>query len=91
MKTNEPKLLELKVGKYYKTYGGWKALVIWKCYNQEMLGETNQYYLIVHKPKEEDECLVSCDYKGIAVTTFSVNEPPSFGTHHPADLKEEWK
>lgn len=89
---SEPKLLKPEVGKYYKTYGGWKALVIWKYYKQNILDEEQQYYLIVHKPKEEDEyCPVTHDYNGKAVTTFSVDEPPRYTEHHPADLKEEYK
>ena len=83
--------MKLEVGKYYKTYGGWKALVIWKCYKQEIFGEEQQCYLIVHKPKEEDECLVSCNHNGLATSTFSVNEPPTYKQHQPADLKEIWK
>lgn len=91
MKIKEPKLLKLEVGKYYRTYGGWKALVIWKCYKQDILGEEQQYYLIAHKSKEEDEVITSCDYNGKAISTFSVNEPPQYSEHLPADLKEIWK
>ena len=82
MKTNEPKLLTIKVGKYYKTYGGWKALVIWKADN---------YILVIHKPKEEGEStVVNHDLKGKSVSILSVNEPPQYTEHHPADLKEIW-
>lgn len=91
MNNNKPKLLAIKVGKYYRTYGNWKALVIWKCYKQNILPEEQQYYMIIHKPEQEDERAVTCDYNGKATTTFSVNEPPLYTEHHPADLKEIWK
>ena len=89
MKLNEPKLLKPEVGKYYRTYGGWRALVIWECYSQ--FGGANQFYLVIHKPKEEDETSITHDYNGKPRTTFSVNEPPTYTEHHPADLKEIWK
>lgn len=92
MKTNEPKLLKPEVGKYYKTYGGWKALVIWERCKQISVNETQPYYLVIHKPKEEDESnVVSHDYNGKANSILSVNEPPQYSEHLPADLKEIWK
>ena len=84
--------MKFEVGKYYRTYGGWKAMIIWKCYKQDIFGEEYQYYLVVHKPEGENESnVVSHKYDGRAVSILAVNEPPLYGIHHPADLKEEWK
>ena len=83
--------LKIEVGKYYRTYGGWKALVVWKCYKSDMLEEEYQTYDVVHKPEEDGEVSqISHDYEGKATTIFSVNEPPQYGSHYPADLKEIW-
>lgn len=89
MQTNEPKLLKPEVGKYYKTYGGWKALVIWKV-NKWL--NVNHYVLVIHKPETAEESnVVSHDSNGKAVSCFSVNEPPQYTAHHPADLMEIWR
>jgi len=81
--------MKLEVGKYYKTYGGWKCIVIWKVYAG--FGQ-KEHYLVIHKPYDEREsCVVSYNPDGKAVSVFSVNEPPTYNIHHPADLKEEWK
>ena len=80
--------MKLEVGKYYRTYGGWKAVVIWKVYaglNQK------EHYLVIHKPYDEDEShVVSYNTEGESLTAFSINEPPRYNEHHPADIKEEW-
>lgn len=89
MNKNKPELLKLEVGKYYKTYGGWKALVIWKV-NKWL--NINHYVLVIHKPETADESnVVSHDSNGRATSILSINAPPQYTEHHPADLKEERK
>lgn len=79
--------MELEVGKYYRTYGGWKAIVIWQV---NKWTNTNHNVLVIHKPNTSEEShVVSHTSEGRAITLFSVNEPPVYG-QHPADLKEEW-
>ena len=73
----------LEVGKTYKTYGEWEATPIWKSYNKEDEAFT---YIVVHKPNTEDEQVCLCDGEGISQETGAVYEPPTYDTHHPADL-----
>jgi len=81
--------MKFEVGKYYKTYGGWKAVVIWKV--NEWLN-VNHYALVIHKPGTAEESnVVSHDSNGKAASILSVNEPPQYSEHLPADLKEIWK
>lgn len=86
--------MKLEVGKYYKTYGGWKAIVIWDINKFKSLVNWHGQpkYYIIHKPKEDGESApIAHNSNGAAITTFSVVEPPRYESHHPADLKEIWK
>ena len=79
--------MEIEVGKTYKTYGKWKATVIWKCHRDSLYGEECQRYIIIHKPGDQEEShAVVHDYEGRAITGFSVNEAPRYNMHLPADL-----
>ena len=74
----------LNVHQIYKTFGGWEALVIWRSFAQE--GE-EVTYLVIHNPGiPEESGVVFHDAQGCATAIFSINEPPTYGTHHPADL-----
>ena len=77
--------LKIEVGKYYRTYGGWKALVIWKTID-------NYNCFVIHKPKEADESIpIMHRMSGIAYYFSAAdNVPPTYEAHHPADLMEEW-
>jgi len=85
--------MKFEVGKVYKTYGGWKAKIIWEIYNCDNFEwEGNARYYVIHKPTEQFESAVIVHKKdGKAVSTLSVSEPPQYETNLPADLKEEWK
>lgn len=76
----------IEVGRTYKTYGDWEALVIWKTAKVE---DEDPSYIIVHKPGAVDEAIAICDEYGVANSMFSVNEPPTYDAHHPADLRWE--
>jgi|WetSurMetagenome_2_1015567.scaffolds.fasta_scaffold264764_2 hypothetical protein len=73
----------VKVGELFDTYGGWSAVVVWK--NQPKCDE-GVSFIVVHKPETEEECFSLCDEDGVAHSVFSVNEPPTYDVHHPADL-----
>ncbi len=80
--------MELEVGKYYRSRGGWKAVVIWETTKISNLVTT--YYYVVHRPATKDESIPVChDSNGRSQSSFSVNEPPSYDLH-PADLVELW-
>jgi len=88
--------MKIKIGKNYKTYGGWKALVIWEEISKKdgiYMGMKN--FWAIHKPKSKDESPPILHFiDGKAQNTFSVeiNMPPRYNEkHHPADIKEEWK
>lgn len=81
--------MKIEVGKDYRTYGGWKAKVIWRWTSGDM------NFLVVHKPGiynniDERERLGYCHPDGISYLSFGIDEPPRYGKHHPADLMEEW-
>lgn len=72
----------VKVGQIYKTYGGWDILVIHLCCNDWFDG-----FYAIHKPLTEDESPPIYHYEdGSAHTSFSVNEPPRYQEHLPADI-----
>lgn len=81
-------LRKIEVGKEYRTYGGWKAKVIWKCVEPWQL-----YYYVIHKPGElyDESAPIMHDAYGYVHTNLSVNEPPTYTAEHPAQLKEEWR
>ena len=87
--------MKFEVGKYYKTYGGWKAKVIYKCrYNNDFYAiheeeEIPEIYSILSEKKYFCDYPVEHNEDGKAISVFSVNAPPLFESHHPADLKEE--
>jgi len=88
--------MKLEVGKSYKTYGGWKALVIWEEYlkkDEVYIGMEN--FWAIHKPKSKDESppiLHSIDGKARNTFSVEVNSPPRYNEkHHPADIKIEEK
>lgn len=97
--SEEDKELTFEVGKYYKTRGGWKALIVWidGCVDNtpptHVISFGKQWIYCVHKPNTtEERGPVSHVYStGKAVTQFSVNEPPQYECDHPADLVEEWE
>ena len=75
----------IEIGKTYKTYGGWDAIVIWKSFSKP--DEEEQTYVVIHKPGTQDESgIVMHNEDGSAVSIFSINEPPTYDLHHPADL-----
>ena len=74
--------MKYKIGKKYRTYGGWEAIVIWICRYKY-----NGFYAI-HKPGTDDEscCIIHWE-DGTAHGLLSVHEPPVFDKQHlPADL-----
>lgn len=73
----------IEIGKTYKTYGEWDALPIWKNFSTD---GNEPSYIVIHKPKTEDEQYALCDADGIAQSIFAINEPPTYNMHHPADL-----
>lgn len=84
--------MELTKGKAYETRGGWKAVVIWISAPQEGLCLEERAYAI-HKPGDEQESQpIYHRPDGTAAAIFSVivNEPPTYGIPHPADLMREW-
>jgi len=71
----------MKIGKVYKTVGGWDAKIIWICSNDPQTG-----FYAIHKPKTPDESVPIYHWSdGSAHSSFSVNEPPRYGSH-PADI-----
>jgi len=75
----------LEKNKTYKTYGRWDALVIW-LFAKISENHTGPHCVAIHKPGTLEEHIVHHTEKGIAYSLFSLNEPPTFGEHHPADL-----
>ena len=74
--------------KTYKTYGGWDATVIW-LFEKKSENHTGPHCLAIHKPNTLEEHTVQHTEKGVAYSLFSLNEPPTFSEHHPADLVVE--
>ena len=79
----------LKVGKYYWTRGGWKALVIWKLSNFNLTP-----FVVIHKPGETDEWSVPNNHHPdgrIGEPYLSVgNLSPNYEiVEHPADILSE--
>ena len=75
-----------EVGKYYKTRGGWKAICVWICQS-----DIQDSIYFVHRPGEKNIESVPIIHNplGIALSSFSVNDPPHYGIH-PADIIGEW-
>jgi len=82
--------MEIKVGKSYKTYGGWDATIIWVQaeIKERTLTRASAYFYAIHKPGTKDESVPICHNieTGKALTSFSINEPPVYTQHHPADI-----
>jgi hypothetical protein len=76
----------IEVGQLYQTYGGWNAIVIWENRKTENEGVS---YIVVHKPGLDGETFALCDENGFSRSILSINEPPSYDAHHPADLMME--
>jgi hypothetical protein len=74
----------IKVGQTYKTYGDWEAIVIWK---SAWLEGQEPSYIVIHKPQTAEETMAYCDEDGVAQSMFALNEPPTYESHHPADLR----
>lgn len=91
---------KLKRGQYYKTRGGWEAVCIWVNSNDLHKGG-----FCIHKPGQDlPKLLVSSQLvtpifdevgpiyhwgDGTAHTSWSLFEPPTYDTGHPADLIRE--
>jgi len=80
----------IEVGKKYKTYGGWEALIIWRREQVDPKTGNKIYgYYVVHKPNTAEESVpIGHDNFGRVGSIFAINEPPVYGEQHPADLKE---
>lgn len=77
--------MEIETGKYYRTRGGWKALVLYKLffryidetitlpYPKKILEDENHHpkfhYTIVNKPGTIEEMLGFCDKQGKIIST----------------------
>lgn len=71
----------MKIGKIYKTKGGWEVKIIWICSN-----DLQQGFYAIHQPHTKNESVpIYHDGKGVAGSSFSVNEAPSY-RQHPADI-----
>ena len=78
---------KLKVGKTYKTRGGWDALVIWIPAQTSDYASINTGYYAIHKPKTKAEsCPMWHQSNGkVADCIFGVNLAPCY-KGHPADI-----
>ena len=77
----------LKVGKTYKTRGGWDAFVVWKSTQSSEDVSIGTGVYVIHKPNTQDE---SCpiwhqDNGKVSNCTFGVNLAPCY-KGHPADI-----
>ena len=70
----------IQVGKKYKTVGGWEALVI------HINNNTGCFYAI-HAPNTPNESVpIWHRTNGMAMSQFSIAEPPRFNKTLPADI-----
>ena len=70
-----------------KTLGGWEAVKIWDVHR----GGKKVGFYAIHKPGDPiDESVPQYhDVEGrVAGAVFAINEPPTYGKGHPADIVE---
>jgi hypothetical protein len=70
----------IQIGKTYKTVGGWDAVVIY-------IKHTKDFFWAIHAPATENESTPTLhQINGMAMSQFSLGEPPRFNHTLPADI-----